>query len=164
MADELSDAARGAPLEDSQEPGKLATVVGVALLVPLTGLGGLVLYRIYPARVREKASPGFIDNIFANNLVVFAMRLVILSAALVFSFVGSYTIVSVINWMRRRQWLSKAGSFEVSRETIEELEALARFWEERATAAVSEVQELRGEFEASKELIAALLKPSTPAS
>lgn len=122
-------------------------------MLGLAALTGLVFYRIYPGKLHEKTNPGFIDNIFGSNLVVFAARLVLLSAALVLAFVGVYTVVSVINWMRHRQWLAKAGPFEVSPQAIEGLESLVEFWQGEAVARAEEVEQLAQQLQQSNELL-----------
>jgi hypothetical protein len=57
--------------------------------------------------------------------VIFAARLVLFSASVVFFFTAFYIVVSVIQRMRRQQWSRRAGPFEselAEAEAEEELE------------------------------------------
>ncbi|HJX46765.1 MAG TPA: hypothetical protein VJ375_02880 [Gaiellaceae bacterium] len=141
-----------APTENG-DAGAVAKFFGFLFIIGVFGAGVLVLYRIYPAGIREKTNPGFVDNIFGSNLVVFASRLVLLSAALVLAFAGGYIVVSIVSWMRHRQWLSKMGPFEVSREAIEQLQGLVQFWQENAVQQAEEVSQLQAQLQETNELL-----------
>lgn len=121
----------------------VSVLLGGLVAVGLLTLGGLVLYRIYPTDLAEKQSPGFVDNIFANNLVVFAARLVLFSIALVLAVAAAYTIWSIIQWTRAGRLLTKAGPFEVGQEAIHALRAQAEFWQEAAERRDDEMEALR---------------------
>ncbi len=144
--------------ESQTRSSRLGVFFAGAFLLCLVALGALVLYRIYPPHIHEKRNPGFIDNIFDTNLVIFAARLVLLSAALVLAFAGAYTVVSVISWIKHRQWLSKAGPFEVSREAIEQLQGLVQFWQEQAVNQANEVQQLQTQLQQTNELLGDLMQ------
>jgi cytoskeletal protein RodZ len=135
------------PPEDERQSSKAALgfVLLAVLLVPI----GLVLYRIYPDGVPSKKDPGFVDNIFDNNLVVFAARLVLFSAAIVLAFAAAYTIVSIINWFGLRQWLTRAGPFEVSQEAVTTLKEEVDFWRNAAIEQNAEAQALQQQLETS---------------
>lgn len=135
----------------------LTTLFAVLVFGGFIALGVLVLYRIYPNHVPSKANPGFIDNIFHSNLVVFATRLVLLSIALVFAFVGAFVITSIVNWIRKGQWLTRAGSFEVSQHLVTELHQAASFWQDQALGLNNHVEELTERLEQSDALLASLL-------
>lgn len=130
--------------------------IGVVLLGPF--VGAVVLYRIYPDHVADNANPGFIDNIFDNNLVVFAARLVLLSVALVLAFVGTFVVASVVKWMRSGEFLTRAAGFEVSQRAIRDLEQAAEFWQQQALALNQQVAELSERLEESDALFASLLE------
>lgn len=136
----------------------LTTLLAVLVFGGFIALGVLVLYRIYPNHVPSKANPGFIDNIFHSNLVVFATRLVLLSIALVFAFVGAFVITSIVNSIRKGQWLTRAGSFEVSQHAVTELQQAATFWQSQALALNNQVEELTQHLEESDALLASLLE------
>jgi cytoskeletal protein RodZ len=130
------------PDEPEAKTGSVAMAAAIAVLVGLAGLVALVMYRIYPDGVPSKKDPGFIDNIFDNNLVVFAARLVLFSAGLVLAFAAVYIVVSIINWFGMRQWLTRAGPFEVSQQAVATLQEDANFWRDTAVDANAEVQAL----------------------
>jgi hypothetical protein len=146
---------------DEQAPsksGRLGTIFGVLVIVGTLVGGAVVLYRIYPENVQEKANPGFIDNIFGSNLVVFAARLTLLSAGLVLAFAGGYIVLSIVSWIKHRQWLTKMGPFEVSREAIEQLQGVVELWREHATEQANEIERLQGQLRETNDLFELFLK------
>ena len=56
---------------------------GFLFLAIIVGALGWLAYRLYPAHHRTPTNPNFIDSIFANNLVLFVGRLVLVAAAVV---------------------------------------------------------------------------------
>jgi hypothetical protein len=138
-----------------------ATALAVLLFLALGALIVLVLYRVYPAHVTHKASPSFVDLIFESPLVIFASRIFLLSVAVVLAIVGVFTVASIGSWMKHRQWLTKAGPFEVSREAIETLAAQVEFWQQQALAENAEAQELRNRLAETEELLDALYEPES---
>jgi hypothetical protein len=138
---------------DDERRARTAMVIGWIVVLGLLVLAGLVLFRIYPGSVPSKENPGFLDNIFDNNLVVFAARLVLFSAALVLAFTAVYTIASIVSWMRLGHWLTRAGPFEVSREAVETLTDQVAFWRETAIEADAEREALRQRLEETDELV-----------
>ena len=101
----------------------------------------------------RKSDSGFLDNIFDNNVVVFAARLVLFSGALVLAFAAAYTTWSIVSWMKLRQWLKRAGPFEVSQEAITDLKEEVDFWRDSAVDANAENQALSQRVDESNDLI-----------
>ena len=101
----------------------------------------------------RKSDSGFLDNIFDNNVVVFAARLVLFSGALVLAFAAVYTTWSIVSWMKLRQWLKRAGPFEVSQEAITDLKEEVDFWRDSAVDANAENQALSQRVDESNDLI-----------
>jgi hypothetical protein len=101
---------------------RLALTVGVvgALLIVGAAFGALaMIYRIYTGPPIHGAS---------NPLrVIFSSRLMVTVARLAILFAGLYVVLSVLNHMRRGQWLTAAGPFKVS----ESLSHLTRTLAER---------------------------------
>jgi hypothetical protein len=157
MTDNSEIEERGPPNGSGEATHPLAVVFGFVVLLGALGALLLVLYRIYPAHLPEKENPGFLDAIFANHLVVFAARLVLFSLALVLAFAAGYTIVSIVQWVRQRRWLARAGPFEVSREAVETLQAQVELWQSQALKMDEHVQELAAELEASERIIEGLM-------
>lgn len=124
-----------------------------SLLAAAVVIVALVLYRIYPADLPHKENPGFIDIIFESPLVVFATRAILLSLAAVLAFAGLFTVGSIVSWMKRRQWLTKAGPFEVAREAVDTLIAQVQYWQQEAITQNREVQELRERLEQTAALL-----------
>jgi hypothetical protein len=116
---------------------------------------GLVLLGIalYPDRLPSPANPDFIDNIFDNRAVIWAARLLLVSAAVVLAMGGVYTVVSTIIRMKNREWLKRVGPFEVSENALTDLEAQIQYWRNAALSGQEEVEELRKRVEESDDLI-----------
>jgi hypothetical protein len=145
------------PSEDEPPAAKAespwwAMALAVLFFIALAGLVVLVLYRIYPTGVAHKTNPGFIDLIFENPLVVFAARVLLLSVAVVLAFAGVFVVVSVVSWMKNRQWLTRAGPFEVSTE-ISTLRGLSEFWQQQALAAGQESEDLTNRLQETEQLL-----------
>jgi hypothetical protein len=136
--------------DGSDQPGP-AGWLGVVLLLAAVGWLG---YRSYPAHHPLKHDPGFIDDVFANNLVLFAARLVLFSAALVLAVTAVYVMWSMGKWMGNRQFLHKFGPFEVQavEDLSEELENWQQWWAEEN----SENTELRQQVEELRNLVEVL--------
>jgi hypothetical protein len=144
------------------ETGAGAKVAAVFIVLGVLAGAGVVFYRIYPSDLHEKSNPGFLDNVFGSDLVIFASRLVLLSAGLVLAFAGVYLIVSMVSWMRHKQWLSEFGPFKVSREAIEQLQVMAQFWQEQATQQANEVQQLQQQLAETTSLLNSIYLESQP--
>jgi nitrogen fixation/metabolism regulation signal transduction histidine kinase len=134
-----------------------STALGLIALAVLVILGVVVLYRIYPGQLAEKANPGFLDNVFNNNLVVFAARLVLVSSALVLAFLGAHLIWSVVRWFRLGHLVTKLGPLQVSEHAVQTLRAELEFWRGQASALNDQVQALTDQLEENEQLLEDLL-------
>jgi hypothetical protein len=121
----------------------LACLVGVVLLVK----------GLYPADLPSAKNPDFIDNVFDNRAVVWAARLLLVSAAAVLAFGGLFIVISTGIRMANREWLRKAGPFEISETAVNEIEGQVGFWRQEALAGQEEISELTERLEESDELI-----------
>jgi hypothetical protein len=126
-----------------------------ALLFFVACIAGVVLLikGLYPADLPPVANPDFIDNIFDNRAVVWAARLLLVSAAAVLAFGGIFIVVSIGIRMKNREWLRRAGPFEISETAVSEIEGQLDFWRQAALAGQEEVAELTERLEESDELI-----------
>jgi len=86
------------------------------------------------------APPNFLDNIFNDGMVLWAARLLLISVAFVLAIGGVYVIVSTLVRMKNREWLRRAGPFEVSELPIEALAGQVDYWREQAWARQREVE------------------------
>jgi hypothetical protein len=66
----------------------------------------------------HRCASNFLDTIFDSAPVVGAARVVLIGAAAVLLLVGFYVAASVLVRIRRREWLRKAGPFEVALEEV----------------------------------------------
>lgn len=127
----------------------------VAILFLLAFPVGVVLLAIglFPADLPANGSPSFIDTIFDNRGVVWAARLLLVSAAAVLAFGGVFIVVSTGIRMKNGEWLRRAGPFEVSETAVSEIEGQIEFWRQAALAGQEEVEELTERLNESDELI-----------
>jgi hypothetical protein len=77
-----------------------------AFLVALA-LTGVAVAEAFPHHVRNARNPGFVDDIVVNPVVIFAIRLAVLSAVV-------YVGASVVGLIGGRRWLSQLGPFKAS--------------------------------------------------
>ncbi len=116
---------------------------------------GLVLLVIgmFPADLPASSNPNFIDTIFDNRGVIWAARLLLVSAAAVLAFGGVFIVISTGIRMKNGEWLRRAGPFEISETAVSEIEGQVDFWRQTALAGQEEVAELTERLEESDELI-----------
>lgn len=74
----------------------------------------LLLRALFPTELPESADPSFVDTIFDNRSVIWAARVLLLSAAFVLAVGGVFIVGSTVMRMRNGDWLKRAGPFEVS--------------------------------------------------
>jgi hypothetical protein len=127
----------------------------VAVLLCVTAPVGVVLLAVglFPADLPGSDSPTFIDTIFDNRGVIWAARLLLVSAAAVLAFGGVFIVVSIVIRMRNGEWLRRAGPFEVTEGTVGEMEGRVELWREVATAGEEKVTELTEMLDRSDEVI-----------
>lgn len=87
----------------------------------------VVVYRLYPTGHPLPKNPNFIDAIFANNLVLFAARLVLLSAAGVLAVASVFIVISFWKRGKAGHWMSRFGPFET--QAVEDLQGALEFWQ-----------------------------------
>jgi len=90
-------------------------VIGLGLGVAGAIAVVLLVKGLYPADLPESRNPDFIDNVFDNRGVLWAARLLLVSAAGVLAFGGTFIVVSIGVRMKNREWLRRAGPFEISK-------------------------------------------------
>jgi hypothetical protein len=114
-----------------------------ALLLPVVAAGVVLLaIGLFPADLPVKGNPSFIDTIFDNKGVIWAARLLLVSAAGVLAFGGVFIAVSVGIRMRNGDWLRRAGPFEISETTAHEIQDQVAFWRRAAQAAQQQIESL----------------------
>ncbi|HEX6455804.1 MAG TPA: hypothetical protein VF009_04725 [Solirubrobacterales bacterium] len=124
----------------------------VGLLICIAG-AALLIKGLYPTDLPSAKDPAFIDIIFHNRAVIWAARLLLVSAAAVLAFGGFFIVISIVVRMRNEEWLRRAGPFEVSETALSEIEGEADFWLNAALDEQEEVVELAERLEEANELI-----------
>lgn len=128
-------------------------VAGIAVFVAALAL---LVKGLYPADLPLAENPDFIDIVFDNRGVVWAARLLLVSAAAVLAFGGAFIVASIGIRMKKGEWLRKAGPFEVSETTVSEIEGQLDQWRSTAMARQEKVIELTELLDESDELIEGL--------
>jgi hypothetical protein len=128
-----------------------------ALAIAVCAAGIALLFKgLYPVDLPLAANPDFVDNVFANRGVIWAARLLLVSAAAVLAFGGVFIVVSTGIRMKKGEWLRRAGPFEISETAVGEIEGQVDFWRTAALASEEEVVELTEQVDESDELIEGL--------
>jgi hypothetical protein len=133
--------------------GAALAVLGVAVCA-----AGIVLLAkgLYPVDLPLTKNPDFIDNVFDNRGVIWAARLLLVSAAAVLAFGGLFIVVSTGIRMKKGEWLRRAGPFEIAETAVGEIEGQLDQWRAVALTRQEKVVELTERLGESEELIAEL--------
>ena len=128
------------------------------LLLILTCMVGVALLAkgLYPVDLPSAKNPDFIDTAFDNRAVLWAARLLLVSAAAILAFGGLFIVISIGIRMKNGEWLRRAGPFEISETTLSEIEGQRDRWRTAALLEHEKVVELTERLEESDELIAQL--------
>lgn len=125
--------------------------VGLVLLA-MIGVG-LLAKALYPTDLPSTANPDFVDNVFDNRAVLLAARLLLVSAAAVLALGGVFIVVSIGHRMKNREWLRRAGPFEISERKLSRAEDEIDFWRRTALTNQEEIAYLELRLQQSDELI-----------
>ena len=128
-------------------------LLGVVLLVGLATLLAILVKGLYPSDLPIDKNPDFIDNIFDNRAVIWAARLLLVSAAAVLAVGGVFIVASTVIRMRNQEWLRRAGPFEVSETVVSELDGEVEFWRNAALARQEKVEALTARLDESAKLV-----------
>lgn len=132
----------------------------------MAGVGGLVIAAVailllvkglYPADLPASRNPDFIDNIFDNRGVLWAARLLLVSAAAVLAFGGIFIVLSIGIRMKNGEWLRRAGPFEISEGDLSRTGDEVDFWRRAALTNREEADVLQEQLKQSEDLIRDLL-------
>lgn len=128
-------------------------VIGWTLLVAIATSVALLVKGLYPVDLPESSRPDFIDNVFDNRGVLWAARLLLVSAAAVLAFGGIFIVISIGIRMRNGEWLRRAGPFEIAESDLGKARDEAEFWHEATLASEDDVARLRERLKRSEELV-----------
>jgi hypothetical protein len=128
--------------------------LGGWVLVVAAAAAVLLLVRgLYPADLPRSTSPDFVDNVFDNRGVLWAARLLLVSAAGVLAVGGIFIVISIVIRMKNGEWLRRAGPFEISVDEADEAGEETEFWRQVALASREEAVKLRDRLEQSERLV-----------
>jgi hypothetical protein len=139
--------------ETVSENGTANSVLGFVVFLVLLAALALLLKGLFPTDLPDASDPSFIDAIFNNKAVIWAARILLVSAAVVLAVGGIFIVASTVVRMRKGDWLKRAGPFEVSETALSEIEDQIEFWRNTALTGQDEIAELRERLEASDNLI-----------
>jgi len=108
---------------------------------------------LYPADLPSSPNPDFVDNIFDNRGVLWAARLLLVSAAGVLAFGGIFIVLSIGTRMKNGEWLRRAGPFEISEGRVDQATGATEFWRRAALASDDDATGLKDRLRRSEELI-----------
>ncbi|HET8955373.1 MAG TPA: hypothetical protein VFN18_06925 [Solirubrobacterales bacterium] len=97
--------------------------------------------------------PDFVDTTFDNRAVLWAARLLLVSAAAVLACGGFYIVISIGMRVKNEEWLRRAGPFEVSEIAMKEIEEQLDRWHTASLVGQEEVADLTERLEKADELI-----------
>lgn len=123
----------------------------VSLAVALIAIA-LLAKGLYPADLPTSRNPGFVDNVFDNRGVLWAARMLLMSAAAVLAFGGIFIVASIGIRMKNGEWLRRAGPFEISVDPLSRAEEEGTYWHRVALASHEEVSRLRDQVKRYAEL------------
>jgi hypothetical protein len=132
------------------------TAAGIGLLVVMGVAIVLLVKGLYPVDLPESRNPDFVDSIFDNRGVVWAARLLLVSAAGVLAFGGVFIVASIAIRMKNEEWLRRAGPFEISEGSLGHAADEADFWHRAALRNSAEAADLREQLRQSEEVIGKL--------
>ena len=139
--------------EDAQQGSTAAGILGLLIIV---GLMGGAIWLLWPPPITTQKDAGFASQVFASRIVVFAARLLVLSAAIPLAVGAAFVVASILKLWQHGQWFTRFGPFEASKEAIGELAEQYEYWQEQALSAISEQDELRARLEETDETLAAV--------
>lgn len=128
-----------------------------AAALSLVAGGAVLCAALFPRHVPTPHDPHVLDLVFDNGPVIWASRLLLVSAAFVLAVGDAFIVASTLVRTRNGDWLRRAGPFEVSEARVAELEDEAYFWQSAARDSYGEIERMHESAEASN-------MPNNPAS
>jgi hypothetical protein len=140
----MADSPESEGQESQGQPG-WQTAIGVVIVVALAVLVVFLIVEAIPHHVKNAKNPSFVDNIFANAVVLFLTRLALFAAAI-------YVVVSVGGLIGGRQWIAEFGPFKAAA-PIKKLDQGADALEKSLADALETVRTLEQRLEDSDEAL-----------
>jgi hypothetical protein len=106
------------------------------LALALVGVAIGIAAKLYPHPISVRHNPSLLDVFFDSRAVVLGVRIV-------FLFTGAFIVASLFARIWGRQWLSKAGPFEVSEAGNADLRDQVEKWQSQARDTATEITTLR---------------------
>ena len=125
--------------------GVLLTVTGAAVVL----LGAALV----PGPLPAPRDPQVLDVIFHNRPVIWAARLLLVSAAFVLAVGGAFIVSSTVVRMRNGDWLKRAGPFEIAETALSDLRDQVYLWQSALLDSQDENEELRSQLNQGESLI-----------
>lgn len=123
--------------------GAGSAVVGLGLVAVCALAGVLLVKGLYPVDLPQNRNPDFVDNVFDNRGVLWAARLLLVSAAAVLAVGGIFIVGSIGIRMKNGEWLRRAGPFEISEGKLNQAEDELDYWHRTALDRRREIDHLQ---------------------
>jgi hypothetical protein len=150
------DARKSGDQSDGKASGAGSRLIGsLFFFAILIGVVFLVV-GLAPTDLPPDKGSNFVDTVFHNKGVILAARLLLVAAAVVLAAGGVFVVSSIVMRMRNREWLRRAGPFEIGDAELSDVESEAKYWRATANASEEEVEELAEQLQAAQELAEAL--------
>lgn len=142
-------------MEDPDDQGQVPASTNARMawfwITLILGGVGYLSYRAYPSHHTLPPKPNFIDNVFNNNLVLFAARLVLFSIAIVLAVGCVFVIASIIQRWKAGHWLTRFGIFETQQ--VEDLSEVVQMWQNIWVEANTENERLKEQLQQAIDLL-----------
>jgi hypothetical protein len=125
-----------------------AILIGVAFLV----------FGLAPTDLPPDKGSNFVDTVFHNKGVILAARLLLVSAVVVLAVGGVFIVSSIVMRTKNREWLRRAGPFEIGNAELSDVDSEAEHWRAIAVGSQEEVKELTEQLKAAEEFNEELLE------
>ena len=114
-----------------------------------------------PTDLPPDKGSNFVDTVFHNKGVILAARLLLVSAVVVLAVGGVFIVGSIAMRMRNREWLKRAGPFEIGDAELRDVDFETEHWRAIAAGSREEVKELTEQLQAAQELTGELQEELT---
>jgi hypothetical protein len=108
---------------------------------------------LVPTDLPPDKGSNFVDTVFHNKGVVLAARLLLVSAVVVLAVGGVFIVSSIVMRMRNREWLKRAGPFEIGDAELRDVDSEAEQWRAIADSSREEVKELTEQLQVAQKLV-----------
>jgi hypothetical protein len=123
-----------------------STALAAALFALTTAGVAALCVALFQGRLPEPQQAHVVNLVFDSRPVIWAARLLLVSAAFVLAAGGAFIVASTVARMRNGDWLRRAGPFEVSEARVAALKDEVHLWRSAAYDFRDDVEYLQEPF------------------